>query len=54
MCLSEMMRIDAAGGAGVDSRENRERLEYEDRHMQRGDTPPGASPGEPPSAPRPP
>jgi cytochrome o ubiquinol oxidase subunit 2 len=32
MCLNEMMQIDARGGAGVHSRENRERLEYDNRH----------------------
>lgn len=29
MCVNEMMRIDAKGGAGVHSRENRERLRYD-------------------------
>lgn len=29
MCVDEMMRIDAKGGAGVHSRENRERLRYD-------------------------
>jgi cytochrome o ubiquinol oxidase subunit 2 len=49
MCLSEMMHIDARGGAGTDSRENREKLEYDNRHVQRSDMsspatvpPPGA------------
>ena len=41
--MSEMMRIDAAGGAGKDSVENRERLRYDNRHMEQGDEPPGAT-----------
>ena len=51
MCLSEMMKIDADGGAGKDSQENRARLEYDDRHVKAGDEPPGATfpnTGEPP------
>nr|WP_083786690.1 ubiquinol oxidase subunit II [Methylobacterium nodulans] len=43
MCMSEMMRIDAAGGAGIESRENRERLRYDNRHLERGDEAPGAT-----------
>jgi cytochrome o ubiquinol oxidase subunit 2 len=43
MCLSEMMQVDARGGAGVESRENQERLEYDNRHMRHGDEPPGAT-----------
>ena len=43
MCMSEMMRIDAAGGAGRDSRENRDRLRYDNRHLEQGDEPPGAT-----------
>ena len=31
MCADEMMHIDKMGGAGVDSRENRARLEYDNR-----------------------
>lgn len=31
MCQDEMMHIDMMGGAGVDSHENRERLEYDTR-----------------------
>ena len=43
MCMSEMMKIDAAGGAGVHSRENRERLRYDNRHILQGDEAPGAT-----------
>ena len=43
MCMSEMMHIDAAGGAGKESTENRERLRYDNRHIQQGDEPPGAT-----------
>lgn len=43
MCMSEMMKIDAAGGAGKDSRENGERLEYDNRHIRQGDEAPGAT-----------
>ncbi|KQV36283.1 ubiquinol oxidase subunit II [Rhizobium sp. Root1204] len=32
MCMSEMMHIDMMGGAGVESHENRARLEYDTRH----------------------
>ncbi len=43
MCMSEMMTIDAKGGAGTESTENRERLRYDNRHIQHGDEPPGAT-----------
>lgn len=43
MCMSEMMTIDAKGGAGKDSTENRERLRYDNRHILRGDEPPAAT-----------
>lgn len=33
MCMSEMMHIDMKGGAGVESHENRERLEYDNRYQ---------------------
>ncbi|MER2264680.1 ubiquinol oxidase subunit II [Methylobacterium oxalidis] len=36
MCMSEMMHIDAMGGAGKESRHNRERLEYDNRHAVAG------------------
>jgi cytochrome o ubiquinol oxidase subunit 2 len=32
MCMSEMMHIDMMGGGGVESRENRQKLEYDNRH----------------------
>ncbi|WP_026186969.1 ubiquinol oxidase subunit II [Ensifer sp. BR816] len=32
MCMHEMMHIDAMGGAGEESAENHERLEYDNRH----------------------
>ncbi|MGU3539395.1 ubiquinol oxidase subunit II [Methylobacterium sp. A54F] len=43
MCMSEMMHIDAKGGAGKDSHENRERLEYDNRHAREGHEAPGAT-----------
>ncbi|SFL45613.1 cytochrome bo3 quinol oxidase subunit 2 [Methylorubrum salsuginis] len=43
MCMHEMMAIDAKGGAGKDSRENAERLQYDNRHAERGDEAPGAN-----------
>lgn len=33
MCADEMMHIDTMGGGGLDSRENRERLEYDNRRL---------------------
>ncbi|AXV18058.1 ubiquinol oxidase subunit II (plasmid) [Neorhizobium sp. SOG26] len=32
MCMDEMMHIDMSGGAGVESHENRARLEHDNRH----------------------
>ncbi|RZK96723.1 MAG: ubiquinol oxidase subunit II [Methylobacterium sp.] len=43
MCMSEMMTIDAKGGAGKDSTENRERLRYDNRHIEQGDEAPGST-----------
>ncbi|ALN72822.1 MULTISPECIES: ubiquinol oxidase subunit II [unclassified Aureimonas] len=43
MCADEMMHIDAMGGAGVDSHENRERLLYDNRRAVAGDEPSGAT-----------
>jgi cytochrome o ubiquinol oxidase subunit II len=43
MCMSEMMHIDAQGGAGKDSHENRAKLEYDNRHAQEGDEAQGAT-----------
>ncbi|MEA1830920.1 ubiquinol oxidase subunit II [Methylobacterium durans] len=37
MCMSEMMHIDAMGGAGKESHHNRERLEYDNRHALQGE-----------------
>jgi cytochrome o ubiquinol oxidase subunit 2 len=34
MCIGEMHQIDATGGAGVESRENRGRLEYDNRRLE--------------------
>ncbi|MDI7862155.1 ubiquinol oxidase subunit II [Rhizobiaceae bacterium n13] len=36
MCVNEMMHIDMTGGAGKDSEENRDRLEYDNRHSGSG------------------
>ncbi len=33
MCMGEMMHIDMKGGGGVESHENRERLEYDNRRL---------------------
>jgi cytochrome o ubiquinol oxidase subunit II len=43
MCMHEMMRIDAKGGAGRDSHENRERLRYDRVRQETGHEPPGAT-----------
>lgn len=32
MCMHDMMHIDMKGGAGKDSRDNRQKLEYDNRH----------------------
>ncbi|MDE1994163.1 MAG: ubiquinol oxidase subunit II [Rhizobiaceae bacterium] len=40
MCLSEMMMIDAKGGAGKESQENRERLIYDNRDADAADVTP--------------
>lgn len=52
MCMSEMMRIDGKGGAGRDSRENRERLRYDrirDAAGHGAAAEPAMSPGSAPS-----
>lgn len=36
MCMSEMMHIDMMGGGGVESSNNRARLEYDSRHAEEG------------------
>src|SRR5205823_644307 len=41
MCISEMMHIDSRGGVGKESRENRQRVEY-DELCRPGDEPPPA------------
>jgi cytochrome o ubiquinol oxidase subunit 2 len=43
MCVTDMHRIDRMGGTGEDHEENRRRLEYDNRHLQSGDEPPGAT-----------
>lgn len=43
MCMSEMMHIDMMGGAGTESTENREKLEYDNRHIEEGERTPGAT-----------
>ncbi|MEZ2221530.1 ubiquinol oxidase subunit II [Rhizobium sp. RCC_161_2] len=40
MCMSEMMHIDAKGGAGKESQENRERLIYDNRDTDHVDATP--------------
>lgn len=34
MCMNEMMHIDMMGGGGVESHENREKLRYDNRHIE--------------------
>ncbi|HEX2134767.1 MAG TPA: ubiquinol oxidase subunit II [Microvirga sp.] len=54
MCVNEMMHIDAMGGAGIHSLENRERLEYDNLRLQQGHEAPGATfpaSGRPPHGP---
>lgn len=34
MCMRDMMHIDKMGGAGKESAENREKLEYDNRHLE--------------------
>jgi cytochrome o ubiquinol oxidase subunit 2 len=43
MCMSEMMHIDAKGGAGKESQENRERLKYDGHRLEEGNEAPGAT-----------
>jgi cytochrome o ubiquinol oxidase subunit II len=43
MCQSEMMMIDAKGGAGKDSEQNYERLKYDGALTQQGNEAPGAT-----------
>jgi cytochrome o ubiquinol oxidase subunit 2 len=37
MCMNEMMHVDMMGGGGEDSAENRERLQYDNRHAGTGE-----------------
>ncbi|MFP3543503.1 ubiquinol oxidase subunit II [Rhizobium sp. SIMBA_035] len=37
MCMSEMMHIDMMGGGGKESAENREKLQYDNRHVEKGE-----------------
>jgi cytochrome o ubiquinol oxidase subunit II len=43
MCADEMHHIDAMGGAGIESHENRERLEYDHIRMEEGHEAPSAT-----------
>jgi cytochrome o ubiquinol oxidase subunit 2 len=43
MCKSEMHHIDAMGGAGTESHENRERLQYDTHRAEHGDEASGAT-----------
>ncbi|OWV74021.1 cytochrome ubiquinol oxidase subunit II [Rhizobium sp. R339] len=43
MCMNEMMHIDMMGGAGKESAENREKLQYDNRHAGEGVVAPAAT-----------
>jgi cytochrome o ubiquinol oxidase subunit II len=43
MCMSEMHHIDATGGAGTESHENYERLQYDNLRMEEGHEAPSAT-----------
>lgn len=43
MCMSEMMHVDARGGGGTESHENRNRLRYDNRFEQQGQEAPSAT-----------
>ena len=43
MCADEMHHIDAMGGAGTESHENYERLQYDHLRMQEGHEAPSAT-----------
>lgn len=54
MCVSEMHHIDRMGGAADDSEENRKRLDYDNRRLESGNEPSGATfpaSGRPPQGP---
>ncbi|TAV83836.1 ubiquinol oxidase subunit II [Rhizobium leguminosarum] len=43
MCMNEMMHIDMMGGGGRESAENREKLQYDNRHADEGIVAPAAT-----------
>ncbi|ANM07173.1 cytochrome o ubiquinol oxidase subunit 2 (plasmid) [Rhizobium phaseoli] len=43
MCMNEMMHIDMMGGGGKESAENREKLQYDNRHADEGVVAPAAT-----------
>ncbi|GJD99220.1 ubiquinol oxidase subunit II [Methylobacterium isbiliense] len=43
MCVAEMHHIDRSGGGGKDSEANRDRLDYDNRRLESGEEPPGAT-----------
>ncbi|MGO4523642.1 ubiquinol oxidase subunit II [Microvirga sp. 2MCAF35] len=43
MCISEMRHIDRTGGTAESSEENRRRLDYDNRRLESGDEPAGAT-----------
>lgn len=43
MCMNEMMHIDMMGGGGKESAENREKLQYDNRHADEGIVAPAAT-----------
>ena len=43
MCMNEMMHIDMSGGGGKESAENREKLEYDNRHAEQGEKAPAGT-----------
>ena len=43
MCIGEMHHINSKGGAAEESEENRKRLDYDNRRLQSGDEPSGAT-----------
>jgi cytochrome o ubiquinol oxidase subunit 2 len=43
MCMNEMMHIDMMGGGGKESAENREKLQYDNRHAGEGVVAPAAT-----------
>ncbi|HWT60451.1 MAG TPA: ubiquinol oxidase subunit II [Rhizobium sp.] len=43
MCMNEMMHIDMTGGGGKESAENRDKLQYDNRHADEGIVAPAAT-----------